>query len=126
MPDPGPSRRKASLLQIGLVAAGSHFWFYAIAQAACEPPAPGPAICLTGTILAPGVKIAMIEQAGHTGVSELRLGDSIDDWRVIEIGPKFVKLGRADETATVGIADPNPPQPATPAPVRPVLRRRGD
>ena len=126
MPDPGPWGRTATLLPIGLALVGGPLWFCATAQAACEPAPGGPPICLTGTILTPGAKIAMIEQAGHSGVSALRLGDSILDWRVIEITQKYVKLGKADETATVGIADPNPPEPATPAPIPPVLRRRGE
>jgi hypothetical protein len=99
----------------------------ALAQTACAPPATGPQLCLTGTILSPGGNVAMLEQAGHTGVSGLRLGDSILDWQVVEIASKYVKLGKAGETVTISVADPNqtPAVATPPTPVPPVLRRRG-
>jgi hypothetical protein len=104
----------------------------ALADSPCAPPTAGPPVCLSGTITSPGANVAMIEEAGHTGVSGLRLGDTVNDWQIVEITPKYIKLNKAGETATVEVVAPA--ALAAPAPVpttlRPPigrsLRRRGD
>jgi hypothetical protein len=73
----------------------------------------------------------MIEEAGHTGVSGLRLGDTIRDWQIVEITSKYIKLDKAGQTATVEVG--GPPAVAAPAPLQTTLppptgrsfRRRG-
>ena len=104
----------------------------ALADTPCAPPAGGPQVCLSGTITSPGADVAMIAEAGHTGVSGLRLGDTVHDWQIVEITPKYIKLNKAGETATVEVVAP--PALAAPAPVPTTpdppmgrsLRRRGD
>jgi hypothetical protein len=76
----------------------------ASAGTGCTAPTDGPPICLTGTILAPGATVAMIERAGSTSVEDLRQGDMILDWRLTEIGPKFIKLAQAEKIVTLDLS----------------------
>jgi len=107
----------------------------AFAATGCAPLASGPPICLTGTIMAPGINVAMVEKAGSAAVVGLRLGQAILDWRIVEIGPKFVKLGQGQQIVTLDLAgvvptiDPAPavaaPTPAARIKQGPMLRMQG-
>ena len=85
------------------------------AATVCTAPSEGPPLCLTGTVLAPGADLAMVERAGSSSVEHLHPGDSILDWRLIEIGPKYIKLGQGEKLVTLDLAgtvahvEPEPP-----------------
>jgi len=78
----------------------------AFAGTGCVPTTNTPPICLTGTIISPGVNIAMVERAGSASVERLRLGDTILDWRVLAIGPKYIKMGQGGQTVTLALDGP--------------------
>lgn len=88
------------------------------AATACAAPSEGPPLCLTGTVLAPGADLAMVERAGSSSVEHLHPGDSILDWRLVEIGPKYIKLGQGEKLVTLDLAgtvahvEPEPPAAA--------------
>jgi hypothetical protein len=118
-------RSKTTLIVIGALAAASLAAPVRAgtnaAAAACVAPSDGPPLCLTGTVLAPGADLAMVERAGSSSVEHLHQGDSILDWRLIEIGPKFIKLGQGEKLVTLDLAgtvahlEPEPAVPAAPA-----------
>jgi hypothetical protein len=87
----------------------------AFAGAACVPASPTPPICLTGTITSPGVNVAMVERAGSAGVQGLKLGDTILDWRLLEIGPKYIRLGQGAQTVTLDLSGTVPVAAEAPA-----------
>lgn len=116
----------ALLISIG-IGGGDLLGDKAFAEANCTPPTAKPPLCLTGTVTAPGVGIATIERAGSADPKEFHPGDTILDWRIVEIGPKYVKLAQDDQTITLDLlnrtpsvpepasaAEPDPPAPATP------------
>jgi hypothetical protein len=125
-------RSKTTLIVIGVLAsvavpaqAGTN-----AGATACAAPSDGPPLCLTGTVLAPGADLAMVERAGSSSVEHLRQGDSILDWRLIEIGPKFIKLGQGEKRVTLDLAgtvahlEAEPAVPATPAaPAAPKIKQ---
>jgi hypothetical protein len=76
----------------------------ASAGATCTAPNDGPPLCLTGTVLAPGTDLAMVERAGSSAVEHLHQGDTILDWRLVEIGPKYIKLGQGEKLVTLDLA----------------------
>jgi hypothetical protein len=101
----------------------------AFAATGCAPPASAPQICLTGTIMSAKVNVAMVERAGSLGVVGLHLGETILDWRIVEIAPKFVKLGQGAQIVTLdlsGVVPAADPAPAA-APIKqgPMLRMQG-
>ena len=112
-------RFKTILIVIGAVAAISSAGpVRAATQAACAAAGDGPPLCLTGTVLAPGADLAMVERAGSSSVEHLHAGDSILDWRLVEIGPKYIKLGQGEKLVTLDLAgtvahiEPEPPAAA--------------
>jgi len=127
-------RSKTILIVIGALAAASPAapaWAGTNGAAtACVAPSEGPPLCLTGTVLVPGADLAMVERAGSSSVEHLRQGDSILDWRLIEIGPKFIKLGQGEKLVTLDLAgtvahlEPeSAPVPTAPAPAAPKIKQ---
>jgi hypothetical protein len=87
--------------------------------ASCTAPSDGPPLCLTGTVLAPGADLAMVERAGSSNIEHLHQGDTILDWRLVEIGPKYIKLGQGEKIVTLDLAGTvahAQPEPAAAAP----------
>ena len=70
----------------------------------CTAPSEGPPLCLTGTVLAPGADLAMVERAGSSAIEHLHEGDTILDWRLVEIAPKYIKLGQGQKLVTLDLA----------------------
>jgi hypothetical protein len=96
----------------------------AFAGSGCAPPAAKLPICLTGTITSPGVNIATIEKAGDSDPEEFHIGDTIQDWRILEIGPKYVNLAQGEQTITLDLLNRNPVAEAPPPPPPPVEEPR--
>jgi hypothetical protein len=86
----------------------------AFAAAICAPPSAAPPICLTGTILSAELRIAMLEEAGRSGVEGHRLGDTIGDWQIVAITQRSITLQQAGNTVQIGLSAA---QPAAPTPV---------
>ncbi len=95
----------------------------AATPATCVAPNDGPPLCLTGTVLAPGADLAMVERAGSTSVEHLHQGDSILDWRLVEIGPKYIKLGQGEKLVTLDLAGTVAHVEPEPAPVSPKIKQ---
>jgi hypothetical protein len=124
--DRGPSRSRFEILVLAVAAGGVNAMCgTAFAQSACAPPASAPPVCLKGTITSAKVNVAMVEEAGHSGIAGLRLGDTILDWRVLEIAPKYIKLGKAEQTVTVDVGGPPAVPAPAPAPTGPGHRHGG-
>jgi len=107
----------------------------ASAETACSPPVSAPPVCLSGTIVSPAVGVALVEQAGHGGIESRRLGDTVRGWQILEIAPKYIRLGQAGNTArvelsgqvSIGDSGPAPPAPAPGPKIHPrVLQARGE
>lgn len=76
----------------------------ASARADCKPTAEPP-ICLTGTTISPNERIAIVEQPGDADELELTQGDTIADWRVVEISQKFIKVAYQGDTVEIDLPD---------------------
>jgi hypothetical protein len=98
------------------------------ARADCAPPDGGPPLCLSGTVTAPDFSVALVEQPDKPGETRLQQGDTIDNWEVGEIGPRYVVLKQDDQEVrlAVGGAITQPAAaPPPPAPPKSVAERRG-
>jgi hypothetical protein len=104
------------------------------ASADCAPPDTDPPLCLSGTVTSPGYQSAIVELPGGSDLERLRPGDTVLDWKVVEIAAKYIVLDRDGRQIRLGIAatasPPTPAQKATPkqGPMRRahVLEERGD
>jgi hypothetical protein len=90
------------------------------AQADCVPSADGPPICLVGTIMSSDYSAALLQPAGKRGVESLRIGALLLDWRVLEITPRAVVLGREDRRVRLALEEHDGEQGAA-GPAEPVL-----
>ena len=88
-------------------------------QAECIPQDAVPA-CISGIAASASYSAALIEQAGQPGLRKIRQGDTIDDWSVSEIGPRYVVFNRGDQSVRLDLTEndtkiamdvPAPPPP---------------
>jgi hypothetical protein len=82
------------------------------ARADCAPPADGPPMCLAGTIMSRGYTAALLEPAGKQETDALRPGAQLLDWRVLEIKPRTVLLGRDERQVRLTLDDHGKGEPA--------------
>jgi hypothetical protein len=90
------------------------------ALADCAPSADGPPMCLVGTIISSDYTAALLQPAGKHGLESLRKGAVLSDWRLLEITPRAVELGRADRRVRLALGEHDGEQGAT-EPAEPVL-----
>lgn len=60
-------------------------------------------LCLDGTTIAQDYKSAIVEQVGNPGQIEIEVEDTVLDWRVVEIGPQYVKLEKDGNTIKLSL-----------------------
>jgi hypothetical protein len=84
-------------------------------------------MCLSGTAISPGYTAALVEEAGKPGLHAVRAGDTIDDWKVREIEPRYVVLARGDQAVRLDLAGSSAdvPRAAAPPPAPPAGIRKG-
>jgi len=75
------------------------------AGAECALPPGDPQACLTGTIVSPGYRAALVQQAGSPDLERVRPGDMLLDWTVAEIGPGYVVLSRDAERVRLELGE---------------------
>ena len=68
------------------------------ARANCQPPPSAPPMCLSGTVITSASKVALVEEVSATLPAELSLGDTIQDWRVVEISPGYITVAQGEKT----------------------------
>jgi hypothetical protein len=57
----------------------------------------------------PGYDGALIERPGVSGVQRLQPGDTLLDWKVMKIGPRFVLLARAGQQIRLDLSKESSP-----------------
>ena len=75
------------------------------AFADCTAPTSLLPLCLDGTTIAGDYKSAIVEQAGQSNPIQVELDDTLLTWRVVEIGPKYVKLSKDGTTVQLDLQD---------------------
>lgn len=75
------------------------------ANTKCAPPADAPPFCLTGTVTSGAQSIATVAGVGAPLEFEVRAGDPVGDWRVSEIGERYVTLDRPGQAVRLDLAD---------------------
>lgn len=73
------------------------------AFADCTAPTSLLPLCLDGTTIAGDYKSAIVEQAGQSNPIQLQLDDTVLSWRVVDIGPKYVKLSKDGTTVELDL-----------------------
>jgi len=99
------------------------------ARADCVPSQSEVPICLSGTAISSDYSGAVIQENGQPGLRQVLPGDTIDNWTVGEIGPRYVVLQRGTRTVRLELPDgpdtsgePTAP-PADEEPAKPVIKR---
>ncbi|MDB5395110.1 MAG: hypothetical protein JWM91_2616 [Rhodospirillales bacterium] len=112
--DVGEQHRKSSsiLAIVWSFAAGSAL-AAGTASADCAPPDTDPPLCLSGTVTSRDYQSAIVELPGGSDLERLRPGDTVLDWKVVEIAAKYIVLDREGRQIRLGIAETaSPPGPA--------------
>jgi hypothetical protein len=77
------------------------------ALADCTPQGNLP-VCLSGVAIAADYAGALITQPGKTGMRRVRAGDTVEDWTVGEIGPRYVVFTRGEQSVRISLAKDEP------------------
>jgi len=81
------------ILPIGLLSLFAHE-----AKAECTPNQNEIPACLSGTAIAPDYSGAVIQETGQAGLRQVLPGDTVDNWTIDEIGPRYVVLKHGTRT----------------------------
>jgi hypothetical protein len=81
-----------------------------ISRADCAPPDTAPQICLSGTVTSPEYQSALVELSGSSDLERLRPGDTVLDWKVAEIGARYIVLDRDGRQVRLELATAASPQ----------------
>jgi len=112
-------------LSILILYIGLFSMFTRAAKAECVPNQSEVPVCLSGTAVSSDYSGAVIQEDGQPGLRQVLPGDTVDNWTVGEIGPRYVVLQRGTRTVRLELPDapdtssdvPSPP-PADEVPVK--------
>ena len=91
-------------------------------RAECVPNQSDVPVCLSGTAVAPDYSGAVIQETGQPGLRQVLPGDTVDNWTVGEIGPRYVVLKHGTRTVRLELpqspeaSDEMPPPPSVDPP----------
>jgi hypothetical protein len=61
-------------------------------------------MCLSGTVISPTVKVALVENASSPLPTEVSLGDMFEDWQITEISPMSITIAKGDQTVKLDLS----------------------